>query len=94
MARVMRRTDDLVVFHGVGFFPCQVEEVLLEVEGTTPHYEIVLDRAGGEDTLEVNVEVSEETPSLDELKTLEALRALEAMHRVLHVALPPLERKN
>ncbi len=74
MARVLRRTDDRVVFRGVGFFPCQVEEILLEVEGTTPHYGIVLDRAGGVDTLEIKVEVSEEIPSLDELKTLETLR--------------------
>jgi len=74
MARVMGRTDDRILFGGVGFFPAQVEEILLAVEGTSPHYQIVLDRQGGVDVLEVKVEVSEKIPSLDELKTLESLR--------------------
>lgn len=74
MAKVTGRTDDLVAFRGMGFFPSRIEEILLEVEGTSPHYQIILDREGGTDTIEVKVEVSEQTPSLDELRTLEALR--------------------
>jgi phenylacetate-CoA ligase len=74
MARVTGRTDDLILFRGVGFLPSQIEQVLLEVEGTSPHYQIILDREGGVDTLEVKVEISEDIPSLDEIKTLETLR--------------------
>jgi len=74
MARVTGRTDDLILFHGVGFFPSQIEEVLTEVEGTSPHYQIILDRKAGVDTLEIKVEVSEKIPSLDEAKTLQTLR--------------------
>jgi phenylacetate-CoA ligase len=74
MAKVTGRTDDLIVLGGIGFFPTRVEEILMEVEGTSPHYQIILDREGGVDTIEVKVEVSEETPSLDELRSLEALR--------------------
>ncbi len=74
MARVTGRTDDRVVFRGTEFLPSQIEQILLEVEGTSPHYQIVLDREGGADTLEIKVEVSETIPSLDEIKTLEALR--------------------
>ena len=74
MARVTGRTDDLILFHGVGFFPSEIEEILAEVEGTSPHYQIILDREGGVDTLEIKVEVSEDIPSLDEMKVLEALR--------------------
>jgi phenylacetate-CoA ligase len=74
MARVTGRTDDLIFCRGVGFLPSQIEEVLLQVEGTSPHYQIILDREGGVDSLEIKVEVSEKMPSLDELKTLETLR--------------------
>ena len=74
MARVRGRTDDMILFHGVGFFPSQIDAVLAEVEGTSPHYQIVLDRQEGLDTLEVKVEVSDKIPSLDELKALGALR--------------------
>lgn len=74
MARVTGRTDDLILFHGVGFFPSEIGEILAEVEGTSPHYQIILDREGGVDTLEIKVGVSEDIPSLDEMKVLEALR--------------------
>lgn len=74
MARVTGRTDDLVFFHGVGFFPSQIDEILQEIEGASPHYQVVLDQEGETDTLEVRVEISEDIPSLDEVKTLEALR--------------------
>jgi phenylacetate-CoA ligase len=74
MARVTGRTDDLILFRGVGFFPSQVEEVLSEVEGTSPYYQIVLDQQDGVDTLEIRVEVSDKIPFLDEIKALEALR--------------------
>lgn len=74
MARVTGRTDDLIFFRGIGFFPSRIEEILMEVEGTSPHFQIILDREGGVDTLELKVEVSEQIPSLDELRTLEALR--------------------
>lgn len=74
MTRVRKRIDDLILFHGVGFFPSQIEAILFEVEGVSPHYQIILDRAGGVDTLEIKVEVSEKIPFLDEIKTLETLR--------------------
>jgi phenylacetate-CoA ligase len=75
MARVARRTDDLILFHGVGFFPADIERVLAEVEGASPHFQIILDRAAGTDTLAISVEVSDQIPSLDELKSLAALRS-------------------
>jgi phenylacetate-CoA ligase len=74
MARVTGRTDDLILFHGMGFFPSQIDRILTEVEGASPHYQVILDRRGGLDTLEIKVEVSENIPSLDMVKTLEMLR--------------------
>jgi len=74
MARITGRTDDLILFRGVGFFPSQIEEILAEAEGTSPYYQIILDEHAGVDTIEVRVEVSDKIPFLDEVKTLEALR--------------------
>jgi len=74
MARVSGRTDDLIFIQGQKVFPSQIEEILLEAEGTAPAYRIVLDRHDGEDSMEIQVEISEAIPAIDELKNLERLR--------------------
>lgn len=58
MARVFSRTDDMLIVGGVKLFPSQIEEVLVEVEGLEPNYRVIVDRVGGVDTLEVQVEIS------------------------------------
>jgi phenylacetate-CoA ligase len=74
MSRVTGRTDDMILFHGVGFFPSQIEEILSEVAGVDPQYLIILDRAAGVDTLEIRTEISGRVPRMDEVKALETLR--------------------
>jgi phenylacetate-CoA ligase len=74
IASIIGRTDDLVLVHGVGFFPSQIEEILAGFEGTSPYFQIVLDQEGGIDTVQIRVEISDSIQSLDALKTLEALR--------------------
>ena len=44
--RIGRRSDDMFIIRGVNVFPSQVEEALLRVEGTAPHYLIELSRPG------------------------------------------------
>ncbi len=34
------------IIRGTNVFPSQIEAVILEVEGTTPHYRVVVERAG------------------------------------------------
>lgn len=72
MGRITGRTDDMLIIRGVNLFPSQIESVLLEIEGTEPHYLIVVNRVDSLDCLEVWVEVSEKFFS-DEIKGLEAL---------------------
>ena len=73
MPRIMGRTDDMLIIRGVNVFPSQIESVLMEIEGTEPHYLIVVDRSpGGMDDLEVWVEVSPQLAS-DEVRALEAM---------------------
>ena len=74
MQRVSGRTDDLIFIKGQKVFPSQIEEILLEAEGIAPQYRILLDRVDGDDTMEVQVEISENYPAFDELKNLERLR--------------------
>jgi phenylacetate-CoA ligase len=59
MSRIMGRTDDMLIIKGVNVFPQQIEAVLLDIEGTEPHYQIIVDRKGALDTVAVHVEVSE-----------------------------------
>ncbi len=59
MDRVKGRTDDMLIIKGVNVFPSQIESVLFEIEGTEPHYQIVIDRKGGLDEVTVLVEVGE-----------------------------------
>jgi phenylacetate-CoA ligase len=59
MEKTRGRSDDMLIVKGVNVFPTQIEEVLFQVEGCAPHYQLVLDREGHMDTLEVQVEVNE-----------------------------------
>jgi phenylacetate-CoA ligase len=61
MARVFGRSDDMLIVRGVNVFPSQIEEVLLEIEGAAPHYQIVVERDGALDDIEVQLEVNERT---------------------------------
>jgi len=72
MTRVTGRSDDMLIIRGVNVFPSQVESVLLSISNTEPHYQLVVDRKGNLDELEVLVEVSEAMFS-DRIKRLEEL---------------------
>ena len=55
--RLHGRTDDMVIFRGVNFYPRQIESLLLQQPGAGPEYQIVLDRApGGSDRLTLLLE--------------------------------------
>lgn len=71
--RISRRTDDMLIIRGVNVFPSQIEAALLQVEGTLPHYQIIVERVRGLDELEVQVEVTAEIFS-DTVGALERLR--------------------
>jgi phenylacetate-CoA ligase len=72
MMRVQGRSDDMLIIRGVNVFPQQIESILLETDGLAPHYQLVVDRKGTMDTLEVRVEINEKIFS-DEIKGLQSL---------------------
>jgi phenylacetate-CoA ligase len=72
MDRIMGRSDDMLIIRGVNVFPSQIEAVLVGLEGIEPHYQLIVDRVDNLDTLEVQVEVSDELFSnADEVKVLQ-----------------------
>ncbi|HOW35652.1 MAG TPA: phenylacetate--CoA ligase [Candidatus Omnitrophota bacterium] len=73
ISKILGRTDDMIIVRGINVFPSQIEEVLLRIEGTEPHYQLVVERPhGGLDELEVQVELKESFFS-DEVKQLQHL---------------------
>ncbi|HHD57482.1 MAG TPA: phenylacetate--CoA ligase family protein [Desulfobulbaceae bacterium] len=67
MQRVMGRSDDMLIIKGVNVFPIQIEKVLFEIEGTEPHYQIIVERENHSDKVTVLVEVNESI-FFDEMK--------------------------
>ena len=80
IGRIGRRSDDMLISRGVNIFPSQVESALLQIEGTLPHYQILLTREHGLDQMEVQVEV---TPQMFNDK----IGALQELHQKLQGAL-------
>jgi phenylacetate-CoA ligase len=74
MERISGRSDDMLIIRGVNVFPSQIEEVLTQIQGVEPQYQIVVTREGHLDVLEVQVEVSPKVFS-------DTVRGLEAMER-------------
>ena len=75
MHRLFGRNDDMLIIRGVNIFPSQIEQVLMRIEGTEPHYQIVVDRGSTQlDDVEVQVEVEESFFS-DETRGMEGLKA-------------------
>lgn len=73
-ARIMRiigRSDDMLIIRGVNVFPQQIESILVDMEGLSPHYEIVVSREGSLDQLEIQVEFSEEMFASDEVRHIQ-----------------------
>ncbi|MEC9486349.1 MAG: phenylacetate--CoA ligase [Prosthecochloris sp.] len=78
MEKCVGRSDDMLIIRGINVFPSQVESVLLEMNETTPHYLLIVNREHNLDTLEIQVEVQDQFFS-DEIAELEALQK-----RILH----------
>lgn len=72
-SKIKGRTDDMIIVRGINVFPSQIEHVLLGIEGTHPHYQLVIDRQAHKlDEVEIMVEVDEKIFS-DEIKQMRVL---------------------
>ncbi|MEG1845894.1 MAG: phenylacetate--CoA ligase [Oscillospiraceae bacterium] len=59
MDKIKGRSDDMLKIRGVNVFPSQIESVLVGMEKVSPHYQLIVRREGYADTLEVQVELSD-----------------------------------
>ena len=60
MSRVLGRTDQVIIVKGINIIPSRVGDLLEEILGNKPPYQLVVNRVGHLDSLTVQVEVSEE----------------------------------
>ncbi len=61
MENLSGRADDMLIIRGVNVFPSQIEEVLLTVAEIGPHYEIIVNRRNHLDTMEIKVELADDS---------------------------------
>lgn len=80
MQKITGRSDDMLIIRGVNLFPSQIEHVLLEMNETSAHYMLYVDRKGNLDTLELKVE-------LDESKLTDTMRDLQNLSRKIEQSL-------
>ena len=71
ITRILGRSDDMLIIRGVNVFPQQIEAILVDMEGISPHYEIEVTREGNLDNLEIKVEFSEAMFISDEIRHIQ-----------------------
>ncbi len=59
ISKITGRSDDMMVIRGVNIFPSQIESVLMNIEGLSPHYQIIRYNKGYLEDIEIQVEVSD-----------------------------------
>lgn len=57
MSKITGRSDDMLIIRGVNVFPTQIEEQILATPQLSGHYQLVIDREGHMDTMEVRCEL-------------------------------------
>lgn len=72
LSRLQGRSDDMLIIRGVNVFPQQIEGILMENDGLSPNYQIIVDRVHNLDTIEVRVEMNENLFA-DEIRKLQML---------------------
>ena len=90
IARISRRSDDMFIIRGVNVFPSQIETGLLAVDGSLPHYRIILTRRDdGLDDMLVEVEINPGNFS-DKVRAMEELQQkfVHSVERILGIRTP------
>lgn len=68
MAKVMGRTDDMLIIRGVNVFPSQIEELIVGQPHVAPHYILEVRREGTLDHLEVIVELDPQVANVEAIR--------------------------
>ncbi|MDD3324288.1 MAG: phenylacetate--CoA ligase [Sulfurospirillaceae bacterium] len=70
---IVGRSDDMLLINGVNVFPSQIEHVLSKQDGVTLNYQIIADKKGYLDKLEIDIELNPEMMS-DDIGDLDRLK--------------------
>ena len=73
IARIYKRSDDMLIIRGVNVFPSQIEVGIMRVEECTPNYRILLEKKHDMDSLTVEVEIKDRYYG-DSIEQLENIR--------------------
>ena len=87
MGMIMGRSDDMLIIRGVNVYPTQIEAALEGLEAVARHYQLVVRRERTMDTLELKLELAQETL---------ASQGLERLHPdevANHASLQPLQQE-
>jgi phenylacetate-CoA ligase len=68
MAKVMGRTDDMLIIRGVNVFPSQIEELIVGQVHLAPHYLLEVRREGALDRLDVQVELDPRVANVEPVR--------------------------
>ena len=63
MESIVGRADDMLIISGVNVYPSQIEHVIANTQGVTLNYQIIVDKKGHLDKLDIHVEVSDDIMS-------------------------------
>jgi phenylacetate-CoA ligase len=64
MAKIVGRSDDMLIVRGVNVFPTQIEELILKIAALAPHYVLEITRDGHLDSMTVHVESAPDTDAV------------------------------
>ncbi len=56
--KITGRSDDMLIIRGVNLFPTQIEEILVQLDALSPHYQLELYKKGNLDAVKVHCERS------------------------------------
>ncbi len=73
MESIVGRVDDMIIVNGVNVYPSQVEHVIANAEGVTLNYQIIADKRGHLDKIDILVEVNEDVLS-DSVAEMEKIK--------------------
>jgi phenylacetate-CoA ligase len=68
MAKVMGRTDDMLIIRGVNVFPSQIEELIVGQIHLAPHYLLEVHREGALDRLDIRVELDPRVANVEPVR--------------------------
>ncbi len=80
--RISGRTDDMIIIGGRNIFPSHIEQLLFEIEGVEPHFQIVLTREEGVDQIALRVEATPNFLAFDEIREVQNFQETVGRHLV------------